>query len=140
LFPAAVVDSLGQKPCIFSVCTHIKIQGHIKPNAAVRKLRYKWKNAGWWYQRLEHLRAGDGLFGEIWASYGNEYEDFLRDVASYSLVWFDWRFRGAYCLQHQGGDSADDGVNLSISETLVYLYQAARRTTPEDSHFQRITT
>jgi hypothetical protein len=44
------------------------------------------------------------------------------DVAPCSLVEIDRRFRGAYCLYHQGRVEA-----VSTSETSVNLYKATRR-------------
>jgi hypothetical protein len=36
------------------------------------------------------------------------------DVASYSLVSTDRRFRGAYCLHHQGDAGQDPGAHTSL--------------------------
>jgi hypothetical protein len=64
---------------------------------------------------------------EISGSQGGEYEDDC-------LVEIDWRFRGAYCLHHQGDDGA-----VSTAEPSVNYYQATRRNIPEDSHLQNFT-
>jgi hypothetical protein len=45
------------------------------------------------------------MIGEISGFQGDEYEDVFWDVASWSLVEIDRRFRGAYSLHHQGEDS-----------------------------------
>jgi hypothetical protein len=41
-------------------------------------------------------------------------------VASYSLVGIDRRFRGAYCLHHNGDDGATSQTTVTIFFTLVY--------------------
>jgi hypothetical protein len=41
--------------------------------------------------------------GEIAGSLGGDYENVFWDVAPCSLVEVYRRFRGAYCLHHQGG-------------------------------------
>jgi hypothetical protein len=53
------------------------------------------------------------------------------DVAPCSLVEIDRRFRGAYCLHHQGGLVV---TAVSLSEMPVNLYQTARRINPNGSH------
>jgi hypothetical protein len=63
---------------------------------------------------------------EISVSHG-EYEDVFWVVAPCSLVEVYERFRGAFCLHHQG-----------TSETSVNFYQTIRRNNPEDSLFIRI--
>jgi hypothetical protein len=50
-------------------------------------------------------------------------EDHFWDVALCSFVESDWRFRGAYCLHHQGDEF-----------TSVSFYHATRRNIPDDSH------
>jgi hypothetical protein len=45
-------------------------------------------------------------FCEISGSHGDKYEDnCLTDVEACSLIYTDRRFRGFYCLHHQGDDS-----------------------------------
>jgi hypothetical protein len=52
--------------------------------------------------------------GEISGSHGGEYEhDYLSDVAPYSLVEADRRFRGAQCL-HQRSDELSSCISLNI--------------------------
>jgi hypothetical protein len=55
----------------------------------------------------------------------------FRDVALCSMVETDRRFRGAYCLHHQGALVMEA---LSTSETSVDFYHTARRNIPEESH------
>jgi hypothetical protein len=73
------------------------------------------------------------------------------DVAPCSLVDIDRRFRGTYCLYHQG-DELETGSHVSnqffargllialmmeavsTSKTSVNFYQTTRRNNPEDSH------
>jgi hypothetical protein len=63
---------------------------------------------------------------EVSDSQCDEYEDdCLLDVAPCSLVETYRRFRGAYCLHHQGG--------LYISDTSDSFCQASRRNITEDS-------
>jgi hypothetical protein len=49
----------------------------------------------------------------------------IWDVAQYSLVDTDQRFRGVYCLHHQG----------DLSE-MVSTYESTRRHNPEEQHCQ----
>jgi hypothetical protein len=54
--------------------------------------------------------------GEISGYHGDEYEDVLWDVAPCSLVEIDRRFRGAYCLHHQGDShNSNDPSEVSVS-------------------------
>jgi hypothetical protein len=58
------------------------------------------------------------------------------DVAPCSLVDTDRRFRGAYCLHHQGLITLMMDA-VSSSETLVNIYQTTRSNFSEDSHLYK---
>jgi hypothetical protein len=60
-----------------------------------------------------------------------------RYVQPYSLVETDRRFRGVYCLHHQGGVIALMMVVVSTSETSVSFYEITRRNIPEHSPLSR---
>jgi hypothetical protein len=55
-------------------------------------------------------------------------------LAPCSLVEVYQRFRGPYCLRHQGDDFIMMMEVARTSETLVNFYQTTRRYNPEDSH------
>jgi hypothetical protein len=58
------------------------------------------------------------------------------DIAPCSLVEVYRRFRGAFCLHHQGDESLITLMMEAAStcETSVNFYQTTRRINPEDSH------
>jgi hypothetical protein len=67
----------------------------------------------------------------------------ISSVAPCSLVEIDRRFRGSYCLHHQGDDLAarekavedlGEGRTVSTSETSANFYQTTWFNIPEDSH------
>jgi hypothetical protein len=62
------------------------------------------------------------------------------DIAPCCLVEVYRRFRGAYCLHHQGDESLITLMLEAVStfETSVNFYQTSRRNIPEDSHLQII--
>jgi hypothetical protein len=49
----------------------------------------------------------------------------------------DRRFRGSYCLHHQGSDSSDD--ERQNSETLVYFSKTSRHYNPEGCHLDDLS-
>jgi hypothetical protein len=55
-------------------------------------------------------------------------------VAPCSLLQVYRRFRGAFCLRHQGDEYARVMEAARTSETSVNFYQTTRRNNPEDSH------
>jgi hypothetical protein len=61
-------------------------------------------------------------------------------VAPCSLVELYRRFRGAYCLHHQG--DSDDGTPMteaaSTSEKPINFYKTARRNILENSHLRTL--
>jgi hypothetical protein len=57
------------------------------------------------------------------------------EVAPCSLVEIYWRFKGAYCLHHQGGESVMMEA-ASTSETSINFYRTTRRNIPKVSHLQ----
>jgi hypothetical protein len=57
----------------------------------------------------------------------------LWNVEPCSLVEVHRRFRGTYCIYHQGDDCPDDG-GRNTSESSVKFYHNTRRHIPEDSH------
>jgi hypothetical protein len=46
------------------------------------------------------------------------------------------RFRGPYCLHHQGDDNGSDDEGNNISEMSVNFYQTTRRNNSEDSRLR----
>jgi hypothetical protein len=67
------------------------------------------------------------------------------DVAPCSLEQIDIRFRGAYCLHHQGALTTNNTIIRSLmmeairtSETSVNFCETTRRNIPEDSHIQTL--
>jgi hypothetical protein len=76
-------------------------------------------------------KSGDTYLCEISGSHSFEYEfRVFWDVVPCSHVEVDRRFRGAYCLHHQG-DSSMEAVRTF--ETSVHFNVTARRYIPEDS-------
>jgi hypothetical protein len=55
----------------------------------------------------------------------------LWDVAPCSLVDIYRRFRGVYCLHHQGDLMMEAVIT---SETSIIFYETTRRNIPEDGH------
>jgi hypothetical protein len=80
------------------------------------------------------------IFCEISGSHSGEFEDiYFWEVAPRSLLEVDRRFRGAYCLHHQGRESSLF-ITLMVealrnSETSVYSKETTQRYISEGSNF-----
>jgi hypothetical protein len=62
----------------------------------------------------------------------------FREVALCSLVEVDRRFRGAYCLHHQGGETVMMEA-VRTSETSVFLNEITQRYVSQGCHLQVLT-
>jgi hypothetical protein len=60
------------------------------------------------------------------------------DVAPFSLIGVDRRFRGTYYLHHQGDHRLEDGGGTH-SESLVHSNETKRRYIPEDYKLHRVS-
>jgi hypothetical protein len=57
-----------------------------------------------YYPTTRRYNPEDSCFSEISGSNGGKHKDVFSDVAPCRFVEIDGRFRGSYCLHHQGDE------------------------------------